>query len=788
MELKQQIVPAVRFSNPPNDSLCSTCLDINEENTRHVFGTGKLSDMMAYPHYSCLFDLRASAQSGCVLCKLFLDGFPWSDLDLSPREIDDLIDKSGNIPEPLADGTKQESNKIDIMNPENLVEDIVVENHDGAFQNRVPARFRIVTRDEDIPGFPETAKVQIGVMRLRPKEKIDHGMLFVSRYASQPFTELNMVMSGRSIPEIWPEEMVSTLSVCVETENSLALTVPTRCISIDRSSSHVVSKIQDWLRNCSQMHKSCRPFFEKQKLPTRVIDIRPSYNQLRIVETHGTDGLYIALSYCWGALAGAFRTMKGNYSSMLEGFDEKLLPAVILDSIIFCRAIGIRYLWVDSLCIVQDDSGDWEREAGNMASVYSGAMIVISATLSSDSSEGFITNQDETAAVPLQWLDSATMQSGKVCLKKHRRPFSEMLRDSPLMARGWTLQERFLATRVLHFGDQIFWECWDAHFSEDSRFDKRLVGLPPKAVLKSKGGENVPWVRPRYQDVKDKWTKFEYWSKVVQEFCSRKLSFPMDKLAALEGVANTLKASYSDEYLCGIWKSTLDLDLLWHRRRKGHMTTPPKPRAPSWSWASLDGEIEPWYRSTYVSFDEVVGHEVLPEIRLSRDTLLGPVNAKSLEEFYIEIFGPVAESYFPAPDETFDIEDPVGAGMVEDGLNCDFLVTDGSNPNFWTAIFDQQPNYDTGIYYLLRLNVDIAFEEDGDKLTRAVMGLKYWALIMQPVGHHSITGLPVFKRVGVAWLCVPSNAISWREDDHSFEVSWTDHNTTDWTSMKVVLS
>jgi hypothetical protein len=500
--------------------------------------------------------------------------------------------------------------------------------------------------------------------------------------------------------------------------------------------------------------------------------------------------LYIALSYCWGSLTQVFRTTKANYSSMLKGFDVKLLPAVIFDSVIFCRAIGVCYLWVDSLCIIQDDISDWEREAGKMGSVYGRSMLVISATLSSNSSEGFITNRQGKSSVKFPWLDSATIRSGSVSLTQGRRGFSRLLHDSPLMTRGWALQERFLATRVLHFADQIFWECWEAIWSEDSRFYERLAGLSPKPnylVPKAKGGyfKDDFWGRLKYQDVKDRWTKFEYWSKVVKEFCHRKLTEPMDKLAAVKGIAEALMINYADEYFFGIWKSTLDLDLVWRRQMKPYLTAPSKYRAPSWSWAALDGEITPWFTSGYVSLNETIGHEVLPEVRLADNTLPGSNTFRPTEGFYIEIVGPVTESRFLEPNEGFDIDDPEGIEMVQDGFNCEFLVTDTASPNLWTAVFDQQPNRETGIYHLIRIGIDIAFEENEEKLTRAVLGLKYWALIIQPDAHPSVDRRPMYKRVGVAWLSVPLSTIRQRKYTSFSNILWTDHSSNDWASIRV---
>jgi len=196
----------------------------------------------------------------------------------------------------------------------------------------------------------------------------------------------------------------------VHLDSLLASLIPTRSISRDRSLLSTASAVKSWLRACSETHKSCRPVQNQEALPTRLLEIQlgSSKLELKLVEIHGLTGLYFALSYVWGLPGNVFRTTQNNCSSLLQAIDPSSPPSVILDAVVLTRAIGVRYLWVDSLCIIQDDASDWEREALAMATVYNRASLVISATLSQDSSYGIITSPGSQDPVLKGWIDSTT--------------------------------------------------------------------------------------------------------------------------------------------------------------------------------------------------------------------------------------------------------------------------------------------------------------------------------------------------------------------------------------------
>ena len=270
------------------------------------------------------------------------------------------------------------------------------------------------------------------------------------------------------------------------------------------------------------------------------------------------------------------------------------LPQSFQDAILITHELGIRYLWIDSLCILQDDLDDWTRESAHMDEVYGHAAFTISASRAADSSEGFLSDRSQRlyVSVPMR----TGIHSGDVVAfvlpKKYAGDTQRCARleDEPLTSRGWALQERYLSRRTLHFGrHQMFFEC-ETHFeAEDScsvqRFQRRRPDCPASRASSISGYE---------------------WSYVVEEYTRRNLTIPEDKLPALAGLARhfarstTVTPGASKEefvasstgYLAGLRQDAILHDLSWSLDAHAPMgVKPPMYRAPSWSWASFDGAV-----------------------------------------------------------------------------------------------------------------------------------------------------------------------------------------------------
>ena len=199
-------------------------------------------------------------------------------------------------------------------------------------------------------------------------------------------------------------------------------------------------------------------------MPKRLICIGNNQNQVRLVDDFkGKNIPYLALSYCWGQSEHVV-TKSFNYEKHLRNIPWHSLPATYRDAVDFVRAVGYRYIWIDALCIMQDDLNDWNSEAGRMADIYSEAILVISAANANHVGFGFFNERpgSRTFKNKLQKCpDDPThvlVQEPTMHINILGDPTLEQ--QWPVFRRAWTLQERLLATRLVHFAaGEVIWEC-----------------------------------------------------------------------------------------------------------------------------------------------------------------------------------------------------------------------------------------------------------------------------------------------------------------------------------------
>lgn len=219
--------------------------------------------------------------------------------------------------------------------------------------------------------------------------------------------------------------------------------------------------LREWIHACDENHK-CFPYQSRDDLPpmpTRVIDVgKGSQWPLRLVETkQSSQSKYVALSHCWGNIDDKQKlcTYRDNIEEHKKSIEYARLPPSFKDAVRVTRALGIRYLWIDSICVIQRDAKDWEAEAGRMESVFSSAYCTIAATSAQSSEDGFLHRTKPRNYVCLQ-----TPSGDKVYFAENIDDFHTDVEEATLNTRGWVLQERALSRRSIHFAsNQIYWEC-----------------------------------------------------------------------------------------------------------------------------------------------------------------------------------------------------------------------------------------------------------------------------------------------------------------------------------------
>ncbi|KAG9189867.1 hypothetical protein G6011_06735 [Alternaria panax] len=398
------------------------------------------------------------------------------------------------------------------------------------------------------------------------------------------------------------------LEICTEQESKDS--VPEfdhkRPVPADPFDHSCFQMINSWMEECRNHAGCCTS--APVALPKRLIEIPSDPSKpLRLCITNDELDKYTILSHCWGS-KGLLKLTNVLVAQFQNVIPRELLPKSFTDAIDITRRLGFRYIWIDALCIIQDNTEDWAQEAGKMSSYYGLATLMISADVAKDSSQGIL-NSRHVLYSPVMGKER------KYCLRQRRLRWDTDITESILATRGWTAQERMLAPRILHYTEkQIIWEC-----AEGLRHEASGVIKEKKKELEP-GNIDVAFLKAtiqpfvtgalqktnstasrRYNDelelIDTEVTKallhqLQAWQQCVDQYSSRTLTIPTDKLYALAGVAAIVNHNGAlGHYLSGSWSAYLATNLNWCRQSSEVLSSPPVYIAPSWSWASTNGAV-----------------------------------------------------------------------------------------------------------------------------------------------------------------------------------------------------
>ena len=292
------------------------------------------------------------------------------------------------------------------------------------------------------------------------------------------------------------------------------------------------------------------------------------------------------------------QTFKENLASHTVALQSEALPQTFRDAIMITKTLGLNYLWIDSLCIIQDDKLDWQREASRMALIYENAQFAIAASWGSNGEAGCFHAYIPSLSIELrahQDLVDNTTQPGVQIYIRSCRDDKKYLTEAALNNRGWALQEMLLSPRTISFGeDQMHWTCASLYDSEDG-FDYDSSVLPHSSPSRgtilsyeSDDTNDVDWRSPIQSS--------ECWTFTVHGYSYRQLSYARDKLAALAGVTQAHQRIFGDEPLVGLWRHNISRGLLWQTYPSTHSCLDTEAiealNIPSWSWLKMKGEVK----------------------------------------------------------------------------------------------------------------------------------------------------------------------------------------------------
>ncbi|KAK6723777.1 hypothetical protein SNK04_002621 [Fusarium graminearum] len=383
-----------------------------------------------------------------------------------------------------------------------------------------------------------------------------------------------------------------------------------------------LNTVKGWLSKCDEGHSKSHACVVKMRalnyptVPTRLIDVHGHGSKTwSLIETKKNQSFskYVALSHRW--TDDTPRLLRDNCISFQTGQHDKDVPRNYQDVFVLCRKLDIRYVWIDSLCIVQDSADDFLREASTMTEVYANAFCTFS--ICWESPDGFLRPRD-TRTIPRDGPFSSTRKCflDRYVFVQDQNELLMAIGQAPVNKRGWVFQEQLLSSRILYVGnDQFYWECAGGQFCEtdpDELFERGADHKRENAVVSQHG-------------------RYHAWQRLVILFMRLGLSFERDRLLAISGIArflfsleetSPLESSHPDfeesierkfgqtaEYLAGLQKVHWIQDILWYPDLGGsepskylpseHKTPGPESFkrcpddiVPSWSWAACPGPMK----------------------------------------------------------------------------------------------------------------------------------------------------------------------------------------------------
>ncbi|KAL6863563.1 HET domain-containing protein [Trichoderma novae-zelandiae] len=416
------------------------------------------------------------------------------------------------------------------------------------------------------------------------------------------------------------------------------------------SSQAAMNRAAHWLSHCLEHDDACE-VPNADFMPRMLLDVTSQESSKEpFLFKPSAVAPYACLSYCWGTdTEGILQTTTQNVESHHEAIPLAKMPLGIQDAVTVCRGLKIPYLWVDSLCIVQDDSIAWLEDASQMDRIYLHSRLTIAALEPSSCKSRFLGAQ--TFGQP-GWQQHFTAD---IATEPDEPPLEIFVRPNfdgsseereednkrSLDKRGWCLQESLLPSRRLCFnGDEMIWECLCRTICECGHilwqpqpfgFGRLGAHLKAKRLRAEVAISHPQPARPWYEEYHGfdysrsgagyPRTPYRRWRDIVSEYSQRSLSRRKDRLSAVSGLAKLVReglpgdqngedGGYAEEYLAGLWKREFHFDLTWAAQ---HPNSEPgidngsikmdaeereetkedaKFRIPSWSWASVEAPVK----------------------------------------------------------------------------------------------------------------------------------------------------------------------------------------------------
>jgi len=375
---------------------------------------------------------------------------------------------------------------------------------------------------------------------------------------------------------------------------------------IPRQPTDNLAQMQGWLCNCRAKHDTCNNWYpglnSKGYRPTRIVELNEDGARLRCDPQTIDNFEYLALSHMWGEDHSTRLLLT---TSTLQEFQEAVpmhrLSSIFNEAIRITRGLGFSYLWLDSLCIIQDSTIDWTNEANMMSAVYNNAVCTIAFLFPPD--VGFCQVRDDPRALTPCIVRGTPWGGGIYIVPKEEKISRFISSNWPLSSRAWVLQEQLLSPRTIFYGHRtIMWECGLKFYDELAFSDPGVdggrggrVALKPNIHMsRCQPNQTTQSISldARLEREVESLEIFPQWARLIRDYRRRNLSHASDRLMAIVGIARAFQSEHGFTYLAGMWKEHLPRSLLWYietaKVRKMAepflIREPPSKPVPTWSW------------------------------------------------------------------------------------------------------------------------------------------------------------------------------------------------------------
>ncbi len=389
------------------------------------------------------------------------------------------------------------------------------------------------------------------------------------------------------------------------------------------SSTESVKLAASWLNECLTEHTACGAMpGVPHNIPSRLI--RLDYSMIsgtfiprfRLCNSFGTNVRYLALSHCWGTERPICLT-SANMESFYQNISFSELPASFQQAMCLTVDLSYEYLWIDSLCIIQDCESDWTAESQIMGDIYQNAVCRVAATSAKDCHGGLFSHQNPLASMPLAVpLDAQTFL---FAFNKKQWDFGTVDRsrvkdENPLETRAWAFQESIMACRTLSFErGRITWSCNQQGHATDQwnlqilrYFDEASGDDNPSSRAASSFYHKFFRSGPQSCSSRKERRFFQMdWHGLLGEYSGRQSTYTKDRLAALTGVISVLQRNTGLTSVSGMWKELMLIEILWKPQSPSDVSNHDR-RAPSWSWISIDSAVMYVFDWVWLIYREVL--------------------------------------------------------------------------------------------------------------------------------------------------------------------------------------